>query len=133
MNVTVSITIANAFQNRFSQIQIDMHWARLRRKQTKTKNRVRTLEIEDWEASTMRQEQKPGLLSDWESADSAGLRTFSSPLIEFASNEYIAGRSEAESAMDVRTNLSSDRWKIFVAKLEKKRFFGLCVFKNFEY
>ena len=73
----------------------------------------------------MRQEQKPGLLSDWESADSAGLRTLSSPLIEFASNEYIAGRSEAESAMDVRTNLSSDRWKIFEAKLEKKRFFGL--------
>ena len=83
----------------------------------------------------MRQEQKPGLLSDWESADSAGLRTLSSPLIEFASNEYIAGRSEAESAMDVRTNLSSDRWKIFEAKLKKKkkRGFLVCVFKNFEY
>lgn len=75
----------------------------------------------------MRQEQKPGLLSDWESADSAGLRTLSSPLIEFASNEYIAGRSEAESAMDVRTNLSSDRWKIFEAKLEKRGFL-VCVY-----
>ena len=60
--------------------------------------------MEEAKGSTMRQEQKPGLLSDWASADSAGLRTLSSPLIEFVSNEYIAGRSEAESAIAIRTN-----------------------------
>lgn len=49
----------------------------------------------------MRQEQKPGLLSDWESAASAGLRMLSSRLIELASSVYIAGKSEAESAIAV--------------------------------
>lgn len=47
----------------------------------------------------MRQEQKPGLLSDCESAASAGLRMLSSVLIELASNVYIAGKSAAESAI----------------------------------
>lgn len=49
----------------------------------------------------MRQEHKPGLLSDWESAASAGLRMLSSRLIELASSVYIAGKSEADSAIAV--------------------------------
>lgn len=48
---------------------------------------------------TMRQEQNPGRLSDCESAASAGLRTLSSALSELVSSEYMAGRSEAESAI----------------------------------
>ncbi|GMP51301.1 hypothetical protein CsSME_00017581 [Camellia sinensis var. sinensis] len=47
----------------------------------------------------MRQEQKPGLLSDCARAASAGLRNLSSPLSELASKLYIAGRSEAERAI----------------------------------
>lgn len=47
----------------------------------------------------MRQEQNPGLLSDWAKAASAGRLTDSSPLIEFASSEYIAGKSEADNAI----------------------------------
>lgn len=47
----------------------------------------------------MRQEQKPGLFSDWESAASAGLRTDSSWLIELTSNVYKAGKSAAERAI----------------------------------
>lgn len=48
---------------------------------------------------TIRHEQNPGLLSDCERAASAGLRKLWSPLSELESSEYIAGRSEAESAM----------------------------------
>lgn len=54
----------------------------------------------------MRQEQKPGLASDWESAASAGLRTLSSPLNELVSREYMAGRSDAESAIALHLSLS---------------------------
>lgn len=57
--------------------------------------------MEESEAHTMRQEQKPGLLSNWESAASAGLRMLSSRLIELASSVYIAVKSEAESAIAV--------------------------------
>lgn len=47
----------------------------------------------------MRQEQKPGRVSDWARASSAGLRTFWSPLKEFPMSVYIVGKSEAESAI----------------------------------
>ena len=50
---------------------------------------------------TIKQEQKPGRLSDWESAVSAGLRTVWSPLRELASNWYIIGRSEADNAIEI--------------------------------
>ena len=48
---------------------------------------------------TMRQEQNPGLASHWERAASAGLRTLSSPLNELVKNEYIAARSDSDSAI----------------------------------
>lgn len=54
----------------------------------------------------MRQEQKPGLASDWESAASAGLRTLASLLNELDSNENMAGRSDAESAIALHRPLS---------------------------
>lgn len=47
----------------------------------------------------MRQEQKPGKLSDWERVDSAGFRKLSSPLSELARSVYIAGRSDTDSAI----------------------------------
>lgn len=48
---------------------------------------------------TIRQEQKPGRFSDWESVASAGFRKLSSPLSEFASSVYMAGKSDTDSAM----------------------------------
>lgn len=54
---------------------------------------------------TIRQEQKPGLASDCESANSAGFRTLSSPLKELVSSEYMAGRSDAESAIAASLSL----------------------------
>lgn len=72
--------------------------------------------------NTMRQEQKPGLLSDSESAASAGFRRLSSPLIELTSNEYIAGRSEAESAIAARKNGNQlGKWRFGWIKLGAKR------------
>lgn len=61
--------------------------------------KIRKSNVKKRERITIRQEQKPGQFSDWARAASAGLRTLCSPLSEFVSNEYIAGRSEADKAM----------------------------------
>jgi hypothetical protein len=69
-------------------------------KYTEAINLTSTWDTKSLDAITsIRQEQKPGLLSDRDRAASAGRRTVSSPLIELANSVYIAGKSEADNAI----------------------------------